>query len=72
MRIHKVERGNRPLKGKPNALKSKQHSLDTVNDGLQNEIGFNSECVWNTEEKKMMYYKRSDFIRYIRAFETTE
>lgn len=56
-----MERENRPFKGKPNALKGKQHSLNIVNDGLQNEIGFNSECVWNAEEKMMMYYERSDF-----------
>lgn len=64
MRIHKTERENRPLNGKPNALKGKQHSLNTVND-LQNEIEFNSECVWNTEEKKMIYYERNDFKYYI-------
>ena len=30
----------------------KHCSLNTMNDGLQKEIEFDSECVWNTEENK--------------------
>lgn len=42
-----------PLKGKPKAILGRQHTLKTMKNDLQIKIKFDSECVWNTEEKKM-------------------
>ena len=42
----KAKTNQKPLTGK-------QHSLNTMRGALQIKIEFDSECVWNTEEKKI-------------------
>lgn len=42
-----------PLKNKLKAIMDKHHNLNTMNDDLQKEIEFDSECAWYIEENKI-------------------
>lgn len=60
IRIHKDERES---KDKAKTLMETQHSLNSVENNLQNKIQFDSVCVWNTEENGCVV-KRNDFKYY--------
>lgn len=57
IRIHKDERES---KDKAKTLMGRQHSLNSMEDNLQNKIQLDSECVWNTEENGCAV-KRNDY-----------
>lgn len=77
IRIHKDERENRihederEGKDKPKVIIGRQRSVNTIKNDLQNKIGFDSESVWNTEEKKGCAMKETTLL-YLRPFETEQ